>query len=79
MYTKSGGDGREAPLSPVLHEKNVSTLTLSECRSRWRNSLTQPRVTWQHICVDDEEGKVSACQVRIFNFGNIISFQILVH
>ena len=64
MYYNSGGDGKDASLSPVLHEKNVSTLTLPDCRSRWRNSLTQPRVTRQHICVDDEEGKVSACQVR---------------
>ena len=55
--------------SPTLKELNIPVFTNAECGARWAEA---PIVGWihpildVHICVGDNDGLLSACQVRFF-------------
>lgn len=57
--------GNATGASPVLMELNIPVLTNEVCDDRWSDNLIgiiQP-ILEQHICVGDDKGEVSACQV----------------
>lgn len=76
--------GNATGASPVLMELNIPVLNNTECDRRWSDNIigiVQP-ILEQHICVGDEKGELSACQVSIDHkeiFNKSGNFSLLKH